>query len=211
MNTARREFLKQISWLTATGTGAVGACQAIASERGSQGHGAVPEDPMGVLVDTTVCVGCRLCEHACKKANGIEPGDVAGYDDQSVFAEKRRPSPDCFTVINRWENRADPARPVFAKINCMHCSYAACVSACIVGALRKKEDGSVTYDAWKCIGCRYCMVACPFQIPAYEYDKALTPQVRKCQFCFQYRHDGDRPACVEACPRQALTFGNAGS
>ena len=169
MRPDRREFLKQVGWLSAAGTGAV---QAVARERREE-HSAVPRDPMGVLVDTTVCVGCRLCEHACKKANGIEPGDVASYDDTSVFARKRRPDPNSFTVVNRWDNPKDPAKPVFVKLNCMHCNHAACVSACIVGALRKKEDGSVTYDAWKCIGCRYCMIACPFQLPAYEYEDAL--------------------------------------
>ena len=176
--------------------------------RDAQGeHCAAPADPLGVLVDTTACVGCRLCEHACKKANGIEPGELASYDDTSVFTEKRRPSPDCLTVVNRWDNPGDPAKPVFVKVNCVHCNHAACVSACIVGALRKKDDGSVTYDAWKCIGCRYCMVACPFQLPAYEYDDVLTPHIQKCQFCFTTRKGGKRPACVEVCPRQAMTFG----
>lgn len=90
----------------------------------------------------------------------------------------------CFTVVNAWENPEDPSRPVYAKINCMHWNHPACVSACIVGALRKRENGAVTYDARKCIGCRYCMVACPFQVPAYTYDMALAPLVRKCQFCY---------------------------
>ena len=89
----------------------------------------------------------------------------------------------------------------------MHCNHAACVSACIVGALTKEENGAVTYDAWKCIGCRYCMVACPFQIPTYEYDNVLTPQVRKCEFCEQRTSKGELPACVEECPRQAMTYG----
>jgi Fe-S-cluster-containing dehydrogenase component len=90
----------------------------------------------------------------------------------------------------------------------MHCNDPACVSACIVGALEKCELGPVTYDASKCIGCRYCMVACPFQIPAYEYFNALDPQVRKCSFCYdRIVEEWKMPACVEACPSEALTFG----
>jgi Fe-S-cluster-containing dehydrogenase component len=76
-----------------------------------------------------------------------------------------------------------------------------------VGALEKCEHGPVTYDTWKCIGCRYCLVACPYQVPAYEYNNALTPQVRKCTFCHERLQKGQRPACVEICPAEALTFG----
>ena len=90
----------------------------------------------------------------------------------------------------------------------MHCNDPACASACIVSAFEKQEIGAVTYDSWRCMGCRYCMVACPFQVPAYEYDNALTPQVRKCTFCFErISKEGGVPACVEICPPQCLTFG----
>jgi Fe-S-cluster-containing dehydrogenase component len=113
-----------------------------------------------------------------------------------------------YTVVNRYTDPTAPAAPVFAKFQCMHCLQPACVSACIVGALTKQANGAVTYDSWKCIGCRYCMVACPFQVPAYEYDNALTPKVRKCIFCFEKRlARGEPPACVQACPMQVMTFG----
>jgi Fe-S-cluster-containing dehydrogenase component len=92
----------------------------------------------------------------------------------------------------------------------MHCNDPACVSACIVGALTKSEDGPVVYDETKCIGCRYCLVACPFQMPAYEYDRAIEPRVRKCDLCESRIRDGQVPACVAACPVQALTFGKRG-
>ncbi len=207
MQPDRRDFLKHVGWLTAAGTGALSAQNALASGHG--GHSAGPDDPMGVLVDLTACVGCRLCEHACKKANGADPGPLEAYDDQTVFKVKRRPAPDALTVVNSWPGSdSDPGtKSVYAKLNCMHCNYSACVSACIVGALTKEENGAVIYDAWKCIGCRYCMVACPFQLPAYDYDDALTPQVRKCQFCNHRTAEGKLPGCVEACPRQALTYG----
>jgi Ni/Fe-hydrogenase subunit HybB-like protein/Fe-S-cluster-containing dehydrogenase component len=163
---------------------------------------------MGVLVDLTVCIGCRLCEHACKKSNGFEPGPVESYDDPSVFRQRRRPAPDAYTVVNAWTNPQDRTKRIYVKTNCLHCNRPACASACLVGALRKREMGAVTYDAWKCIGCRYCMVACPFQIPAYDYHDALTPQVRKCQLCFhRTQKEGSLPECVAACPRQTMVYG----
>ena len=99
--------------------------------------------------------------------------------------------------------------PTFVKANCFHCNEPACVSACLVGAFSKQPDGAVTYDAWKCMGCRYCMVACPFQIPTYEYDNALTPQVRKCTLCANEGNPnkGGVPACVKICPQECLTYG----
>ena len=99
--------------------------------------------------------------------------------------------------------------PIYVKANCLHCNEPACVSACLVGAFRKLEDGPVVYDAWKCMGCRYCMVACPFQIPTYEYDNLLTPQVRKCTLCANEGnpYKGGVPACVQKCPTDCLTYG----
>ena len=91
----------------------------------------------------------------------------------------------------------------------MHCLSPACASACIVGAFTKEPQGAVRYDPWKCIGCRYCLAACPFQVPGYEYSNALTPRVRKCTFCFDERlSKGKVPACVQACPAEVMTFGN---
>jgi Fe-S-cluster-containing dehydrogenase component len=89
----------------------------------------------------------------------------------------------------------------------MHCDHPACVSACIVGAMSKQENGSVIWDTNKCIGCRYCMVACPFQIPSFQYDKALNPKIMKCDFCFDRTKQGKLPACVEICPVETLTYG----
>ena len=202
----RRAFLKHVGCLTAAGTGVLGAVSTMASEAGH--GGSTPQDPDGVLLDLGACIGCRACEHACKEAAGFEAGNVKDYEDPSVFASDRRPAPDSYTVVNAYDtSRTDAKAMVYAKVNCLHCNHASCVSACIVGALRKQENGAVTYDAWKCIGCRYCMVACPFQIPTYEYDKALTPQVRKCSFCIDKTAKGEKPACVSACPREVMVFG----
>jgi len=170
-----------------------------------------PPDPFGCLVDLTRCIGCRKCEQACNEVNHL-PEPVAGFDDLTVLDAKRRPDQDTFTVINRHysgrlDDRDKPA-PTFVKVQCMHCQDPACVSACITGALSKKDNGTVHYDVAKCIGCRYCMAACPFEIPAYEYDEPITPRVRKCTFCFErISKEGGRPGCASICPVEAITFG----
>lgn len=154
----------------------------------------------GVLVDTTRCVGCRGCEAACAEANHL-PSPPEG--DQ-VMARPRDTSTTAFTVVNRTD--APDGGDRFGKKQCLHCLAPACASACPVRALDKQPTGPVTYDASKCMGCRYCMVACPFDVPRYEYE-ALAPRVRKCTFCAPRQAQGLPPACVEACPSGALTFG----
>ncbi len=164
------------------------------------------DNSLGVLVDTAICIGCRKCEWGCSKANGLPLKELIEYEDKSVFDRHRRPTEVELTIVNKVENPSRPEKPFYLKAQCMHCNYPACVSACIVGAFEKTKEGPVIYDAWKCMGCRYCMVACPFQIPAYEYGNALDPQVRKCGFCFDKIKEGQKPGCVEACPNEALTF-----
>ena len=117
-----------------------------------------------------------------------------------------------FTVVNRVNTGAVDERgrpvPIFIKLQCMHCLDPACVSACPVGALTRRDNGAVHYNASRCIGCRYCMVSCPFQVPSYEYEDPLTPRVRKCTFCFDQRlAEGKVPGCIDVCPVEALTFG----
>jgi Fe-S-cluster-containing dehydrogenase component len=168
-------------------------------------------DAYGCLVDLTRCVGCRKCELACNKVNNL-PEPRVPFDDLTILDTKRRPDHGAFTVVNRYyTGRADERNqllPSFVKVQCMHCQDPACVSACIVGALSKKENGAVHYDESKCIGCRYCMVACPFGIPQYEYSDPLTPRVRKCTFCFErISQEGGRPGCAAICPTEAITFG----
>ncbi len=201
MDIKRRDFLK----LTAAASTALIGGEALAA-----GHKAAEASPdaVGVLIDTTICIGCRKCEWACNQINKLPSQDIKAFDDKSVFGVHRRPTDAAYTIVNTYPDAKAPEKQRYIKIQCMHCVDPACASACIVGAFRKTDKGPVTYDAWKCMGCRYCMVACPFQIPAYEYKNALTPQVRKCMFCSErVINEGKKPACVEICPNEALTFG----
>jgi Fe-S-cluster-containing dehydrogenase component len=192
MKIGRRGFFQ----IAAIGAGAA----AVPATAVASGGGDHATDSPGVLVDTTLCVGCRACEAACSEANHNPPPP----EGDDVFAQQRETSQTAFTVVNR---AADTKR--FAKRQCMHCIAPACASACPVRAMDKKPEGPVTYDASKCMGCRYCMIACPFEIPKYEYE-SNTPRVRKCTFCAERQHAGLGPACAEVCPSGALTFGRRG-
>jgi formate dehydrogenase iron-sulfur subunit len=163
-----------------------------------------PDDAPAVLVDTTRCIGCRSCEVACAEANGLP--DPQGLGDGAVFEHLRTTGPDAYTVVNRYPNDDTGAETTFRKSQCMHCLEPACASACLVKALEKTPEGPVVYHEDRCIGCRYCMVACPFGMPKFEYSKAL-PFIRKCIFCAERQKEGELPACAEACPAEALQFG----
>jgi formate dehydrogenase iron-sulfur subunit len=140
-----------------------------------------------ILIDVTKCIGCRSCEQACK--------EIHGFPKETEL----KLSATALTVV---EERGDH----FVRRMCMHCQDAACASACLVGALKKTALGPVTYDGSKCIGCRYCIVACPFNVPKYEWNK-LVPYVKKCDMCAARQIAGQKPACVEACPVQASISG----
>jgi formate dehydrogenase iron-sulfur subunit len=202
MSNSRRQFLKKVAGLSSLALfGKPGKSVAKTEKSASK--------PLGVLVDTTACVGCRSCEKACNQINQDLPRkNPESFKDKSVFKVKRRMDAETYTVVNQYPNPEQPGKPVYAKFQCMHCLEPVCVSVCIVGALQKETNGAVVYDAWRCVGTRYCMAACPFQVPAYEYNNVLTPEVRKCTFCFDTRlSKGKIPACVESCPMQVMTFG----
>jgi formate dehydrogenase iron-sulfur subunit len=163
-------------------------------------------DRYGMLTDTTLCVGCRSCEKACNEANKLPAADVP-FDDASVFEQERRPTAKAYTVVNRYENPEETGKPVYRKIQCNHCNEPACASACPIHAYTKTPEGPVSYNEDLCFGCRYCMVACPFHVPAYDYDSALEPKVVKCTMCHPRIMEGRIPACAEACPTGAITFG----
>ncbi len=202
MSVNRRDFLR-----IAGAAGVAGASSGTAVASGGATR-RVSDDWMGMLTDLTLCVGCRKCEWACKDANNM-PGQqpIDAYDDTSVFENRRRPDALSLTVVNRYEPAQAGAEPVHVKTQCMHCFEPACASACLVGAYRKTPDGPVVYDDSACIGCRYCMVACPFEMPAFTYDNATTPVIKKCMMCFERIASGEKPACAATCPVEAITFG----
>jgi len=147
-------------------------------------------EPMGLLVDVVRCGGCSQCVAACMDVHGFE-GDPESVTELSATAcTALAPYEEDYTVRNL----------------CRHCVRPSCASVCPVGALRKTEAGPVVYDADACIGCRYCMVACPFNVPRYEWDRRV-PHVQKCDMCFARIEAGGMPACAEACRQEATVFG----
>ena len=195
----RRDFLKAC---TICG---VGATLGVSKKAWGASFEGYPER-MGVLVDLTRCVGCRSCEAACNKEQQL-PASKASFDDQSVFGKKRRPTEGAYTVVNRYEIKREGG-PVYRKIQCNHCNEPACLTSCLVNAYTKTNEGAVIYNPKVCIGCRACMVACPFNVPAYSYSSAFNPVVKKCIFCYDTRlKNGKPPACVEICPQEVLSFG----
>ena len=141
-----------------------------------------------ILVDIKRCIGCLSCETACKQLHGF------GTDPEPTLSDT------AFTVVETRGNK-------FVRKICMHCEDPACASACPVGAISKSQLGPVLYNADKCMGCRYCMIACPYSVPRYQWTK-LAPFVKKCDMCSDRIKTGGQPACVEACPAQASIFGN---
>lgn len=153
---------------------------------------------VGMLIDTTRCVGCQTCEVACSESNHLdeqtgspEPGKIRPLDETK------------FTVVNAYNTSKGE---IYVKKQCMHCSQAACAAACLTKAMHKTEEGPVVWDGKKCMGCRYCMVSCPFEIPKFEYHSA-NPKIQKCTMCFERLVEGKIPACAENCPAEAIQFG----
>ncbi len=197
MSISRRNFLGALT----AGAGTVAGADKLLAAENFDGY----PDRYGMLTDLSRCVGCRTCEAACNKQNKLPAPDVP-FNDLSVLETKRRTTAKAYTVVNKYAT--ENGKPVFRKIQCNHCNEPACVSACFVMALKKTKEGPVVYDASLCVGCRYCIVSCPFYIPAYEYDEPLTPRVMKCTMCYdKIMGEGGAPACAEACPMEAITFG----
>ena len=142
---------------------------------------------MGLLFDATRCVGCGECASACKEQNKL-PGEV----------EDR-------TTAYTWTT-VKPVEGTFMRHLCMHCQVPTCVSVCPIGALAKTPEGPVVYDAEKCMGCRYCMMACPFDIPKYQWDRPV-PIIGKCIMCSSRVTKGESTACATACQYGATVFG----
>ena len=199
MSISRRKFL---GWMGAAGLSTASGRPAYAAKRHFKGY----PDSFGVLYDSMLCIGCRKCEAGCNIVNDLPLPDRP-FDDLSVLDSKRRTDPKTYMVINRYDHIESVKGPLYRRIGCNHCLEPACASSCFVRAYTKTKTGAVTYDVSVCVGCRYCMIACPFEIPTFEYDKVLTPRIRKCTMCYPRLIEGKLPGCVLACPKEALTFG----
>lgn len=170
----------------------------VAREPRSTRRGGSAEETVGLLIDTTRCLGCRMCEISCAQSHGL-PEPPKKVD----FSEERRTSETQWTVVNRFETDNGV---VHVKKQCMHCLQPACTSACLTKAMYRTPEGPVIWRGEKCMGCRFCMISCPFDIPKFEFHSA-NPKIQKCRLCWERLEEGEEPACVKTCPAGALTFG----
>ncbi|PKP34749.1 MAG: 4Fe-4S ferredoxin [Bacteroidetes bacterium HGW-Bacteroidetes-17] len=190
MSINRRSFFK---FLSLTGiTLAVGKESVAQSDKGQE------VDFLSILYDSTHCVGCQSCEFACAEAHGLpEPVGAPEAGKIRKLDETNRSVINCYNTSKG---------EIYVKQQCMHCNEPACSSACLTNAMHKTKEGPVIWRGNKCMGCRYCMVSCPFDIPKFEFHSA-NPKIQKCNMCFDRLEERKIPACVENCPAEALVFG----
>lgn len=203
----RRQLLKGI--MGAGGAVAGGLVCSVAAEE----HPAYPvasPDAVGMLYDNTKCTGCRACMTACSEVNGlpaetlcpIDPAISTGLWDVPADLDSKTKN-----IIKLYREK-DGDNFAFVKRQCMHCLDPACVTGCPFGALKKNTWGAVTWNSSFCIGCRYCEVACPFDVPKFQWDQ-WNPKIVKCELCFDQRlKNNQEPACTAVCPTRAVIFGN---
>jgi len=194
MDTSRRSLFK--------GLAAAATLSVIPATAAAREKRLAPSDAVGMLYDTTRCIGCRACTVACKEANKLK-ADVDGYG-AGLYDAPEGLNEYTKTVI---QLHRDDTTSSFVKKQCMHCIDPACVGACMLSALKKGPFGVVSYDPDKCVGCRYCEVACPFNVPKFQWSNT-TPKIVKCELCRDRLAEGKEPACTEVCPRQAVIYGN---
>lgn len=210
-NLSRRSFLRKGGGATAALTvGAVGAAgvaatAAVAEPRRLEDLEELAVGQYGLLFDSTLCIGCRSCEIACASENHLDRSPDEIFEG-SAAEDARALSANVFTYVTRHPLEADPSKMAFGKVQCMHCIEPACVSSCPVEALEKTAEGPVIWHQDICLGCRYCMMACPFLVPRFEWNSP-NPAIRKCELCHDRLAEGKAPACVAACPSGALKFG----
>ncbi len=209
MKVGRRKALRT---LVTTGAVAAGAAAPVRAARAPK---VAPPGALGMLYDTTLCIGCKACVTACYQANGLEPRrDASGLHQAPLGLDSRTKN-----VIKLYKEGPFQS---FVKAQCMHCVDPACAGACMLGSLKKDPvTGVVAYDPQYCVGCRYCMMACPFNVCQFEYEKPL-PQIVKCELCrhrvgeassgtsadgFTRFPRGHGQACTEVCPRGAVISG----
>jgi formate dehydrogenase iron-sulfur subunit len=190
MGIERRSFLKLL--------GVTGITLAIGENVNASTRSDTDVEFNGILYDATRCVGCRTCEFECAVAHQL-PEPLPS----EKIAAVRKTDETCNTVVNTFQTGKGE---VYVKRQCMHCNEPACVAACLTKAMHKSKTGPVTWDGDKCMGCRYCMVSCPFDIPKFEYHSA-NPKIQKCDQCFERVKTEKSPACVFNCPNEALLYG----
>jgi len=198
MKITRRNVLKGLATV-----GAAGAAAAVAGDAEAREGFKLSADDVGMLFDSTLCVGCRACQTACKVRNNTatDTRETQG----GVYDAPLDLNGNTKNVIKVAQ---DGQASAYMKMQCMHCVDPACVSVCMAGALHKVAGGITAYNAATCVGCRYCQIGCPFNVPKYEWSKSLPitedPKIVKCELC---RHDKRGPACCEVCPRGAVIYG----
>jgi formate dehydrogenase iron-sulfur subunit len=190
MSINRRNFFKTI--------GVAGLTLAAGKSFAAGTTGNDPIEFRGVLYDATRCVGCRTCEETCAKAH-----DLPVPQDEMVAGVVRKTSEIQRTVVNSYKTSKGE---IFVKKQCMQCNEPACTAACLTQAMYKTKEGPVIWRGDKCMGCRYCMVSCPFDVPKFEYHSP-NPKIQKCDLCYDRIMKGQIPACAETCPAEAITFG----
>ena len=207
MSISRRRFLRDTALMGAAASVLQDAKAAPAKEPQPK---AVPEDAPGMLFDSTLCVGCKACVVACREANGTHP-EITTKD--ALWDAPLDLSANTLTVIKAYSNGAAEHKDnetdgyAFVKKSCLHCLEPSCVSVCPVSAMTKDaKTGVVHYNPKACIGCRYCIAACPFGVPRFEFDKSIA-RLNKCQLCESRRAEGKITACAEVCPTGATLFG----
>jgi formate dehydrogenase beta subunit len=198
---SRRQVLLGI---VGVGGGVAASLVPTASAEEHPAHPVAPPDAVAMLYDNTICTGCKACMMACNDANGL-PSDTS-LSKEGLWDMPADLNSKTKNIIKLYEE-PDGTGFAFVKKQCMHCLDPACVAGCPFGALKKSEWGAVTWESSRCIGCRYCEVACPFNVPKFEWDK-WNPKIVKCEFCFDQRlKENQQPACTGVCPTGAVIFG----
>jgi Fe-S-cluster-containing dehydrogenase component len=189
--------------ITALGGAVAGVLAAPAAAAEHPEHPEAPPDAVAMLYDNTLCTGCKACMPACSEANGLPPDTALSGGLWHMPLDLNAKTKNIIKLYR------EPQGPGFAfvKRQCMHCLDPACVTGCPFGALEKNQWGAVTWTGSRCIGCRYCEVACPFEVPKFEWDH-WNPRIVKCEFCFGQRlKRNQQPACTAVCPTGAVIFG----
>jgi len=192
----RRSLLKGMAGASAAAVASASPVKAARERK------VVPEDARGMLYDTTLCIGCKACVRACKEANDL-PADTRtpGMENYDAPTDLNEYTKNIIKLYSEGDRRS------YVKRQCMQCVDPACVGACMIGSFRKEKYGVITWDKERCIGCRYCQMACPFNVPKFEWS-SLNPYIVKCEYCRQRAGDKQwEPACCEVCPREAVIAG----